>query len=98
MRCGEILGLKWSDINFDKKMISVNRSLAFVPGEGYLLTTPKTKNAKRQIRVSEPLADLLFLHKQKQEELRTLLGCYNEQELVVCSNLGTVQDPKTFYG
>jgi len=95
MRRGEILGLKWSDINFDKKNISVNRSLAFVPGQGYLLSTLKTKNAKRQITISAQLADMLFLHKKKQEEVNTLFsGGYNDQELVICSHLGTIQDPQ----
>ncbi|KAB2335110.1 site-specific integrase [Bacillus mesophilum] len=95
MRRGEILGLKWSDINFDKKIISVNHSLAFVPGQGYKLSSLKTKNAKRKIPVSTQLAEMLSLHKQKQEEHRTLMdGCYNEQELVICSHLGTTQDPQ----
>ncbi|MFD1929602.1 tyrosine-type recombinase/integrase [Sporosarcina siberiensis] len=31
MRRWEILGLKWSDIDFDKEVIQVNRSLAYVP-------------------------------------------------------------------
>ena len=77
------------------KNISVNRSLAFVPGQGYLLSTLKTKNAKRQITISAQLADMLFLHKKKQEEVNTLFsGGYNDQELVICSHLGTIQDPQ----
>lgn len=30
IRIGELLGLKWKDINFEKKTISVNRTLVYV--------------------------------------------------------------------
>jgi integrase len=53
MRRGEILGLKWSDVDFANKRIHVNRSLAHIPKRGYTLTTPKTKSSKRQIPIPE---------------------------------------------
>ncbi|KYD29359.1 site-specific integrase [Parageobacillus toebii] len=42
MRRGEILGLKWSDIDFDKKVIHVNRSLGSSPN--YCVNSPLIDN------------------------------------------------------
>lgn len=82
MRRGEILGLQWSDIDFDKKMIQVCRSLAYVPEIGYMLTTLKTKNSKRQIPIPEFVLHELRVHKQRQEEWKGLVGkLYEDNDL-----------------
>jgi integrase len=95
MRRGEILGLKWSDIDFDKKVIHVNRSLAYVPNKGYILTTLKTKNSKRQIPISDNVVKELLIHKAKQEEWKKRLGkAYEDNDLVICTEMGTMQDPR----
>lgn len=41
LRRGELLGLKWSDIDFYKKTISVNRSIATKKGGGISIHSPK---------------------------------------------------------
>jgi integrase len=48
MRRNEVLGLKWDDLDFEKKTISLNRGLVAV---GYELhqTRGKTRNARRPI-------------------------------------------------
>lgn len=95
MRRGEILGLQWSDIDFENKMIHVCRSLAHVPRSGYILTTLKTKNSKRQIPIPEFVLQELCLHKQLQEEWKGLVGgVYEDNNLVICTNTGTLQDPR----
>ncbi|MED0660985.1 site-specific integrase [Bacillus smithii] len=92
---GEILGLKWCDIDFDKKIIHVNRSLAYVPNKGYILTTLKTKNSKRQIPISDNVVKELLIHKAKQEEWKKRLGkAYEDNDLVICTEMGTMQDPR----
>ncbi len=45
MRRGEILGLKWSDIDYVNNTIQVQRSLAYVPKKGYTLTSTKTRKS-----------------------------------------------------
>jgi integrase len=49
-RQGEVLGLKWSDVDFQKKQISINRT--FNMGRFF---TPKTKGSARRIDLS-PMA------------------------------------------
>lgn len=45
MRRGEVLGLRWEDIDFEKKMISVQRNITF-PTNQPNITTPKTENGR----------------------------------------------------
>jgi len=64
LRRGEILGLKWCDVDFERRSISVNKQLVReykidIGGEAtkhYDTKQPKTKNAKRTIHMIEPLA------------------------------------------
>ncbi|MGB5945310.1 tyrosine-type recombinase/integrase [Paenisporosarcina sp.] len=95
MRRGEILGLKWCDIDFERKCIHVNRSLAYIPKNGYIFTSLKTKKSKRQIPISQFVLNELCTHKKLQEDWKELVGVlYENQDLVICTNTGTIQDPR----
>jgi integrase len=54
MRQGEILGLRWSDIDFTSKTISVRRSFT-----GGKLQEPKTASGRRTINMPDALASIL---------------------------------------
>ncbi|MEK4083798.1 site-specific integrase [Psychrobacillus sp. FSL K6-1415] len=95
MRRGEILGLQWSDIDLEQKVIHVKRSLAHVPKKGYIFTSLKTKNSKRQIPIPEFVLNELVLQKKRIEEWKELVGSvFEDQELVICTNTGSLQDPR----
>ena len=95
MRRGEILGLKWSDIDFENKRIRVNRSLSYTTKRGYLFTALKTKKSKRQIPITEKVLNELRRHKSIQEEWKKLVGdLYQDQDLIICTNYGTEQNPQ----
>ncbi|EEM04364.1 site-specific integrase [Bacillus pseudomycoides] len=49
MRNGEILGLQWKDIDFERRTLSVNRSLSPITKEFH---DPKTSTGKRLIHTS----------------------------------------------
>ncbi len=59
MRTGEITALKWSDIDFNKKIISVKRSR----NKG-IETTPKTKSSIRDVEILDVLLPYLENHLQ----------------------------------
>ncbi|WP_342541905.1 site-specific integrase [Paenisporosarcina sp. FSL H8-0542] len=95
MRRGEILGLKWSDIDYNKKTIYVNRSLVRVPKVGYLFTTPKTKHSIRQIPIPEFVLNELRTVKNGQEQWKQLVGeLFQNQDLIICTHTGSFQDPR----
>jgi len=54
MRIGELLGLKWEDINFKSGYMSIKRAVS----EGYI-STPKTENSIREIDIIEPVYNAL---------------------------------------
>lgn len=54
MRVGEVLGLRWEDIDFDNDEISVNHTLLYYDrgkgkGSAYSINPPKTRNSNRII-------------------------------------------------
>lgn len=70
MRIGELGGLVWSDIDFSKCAISVNRTMCYVQGEnGYYYEPhiPKTACGKRLIPMTNKCAEAL--RKQRRSQL-----------------------------
>ena len=61
MRKGELLGLKWDDIDFKKNLISVNRSVWY--GGGTNIKEPKTEAGIRKIPILLPLQNELQKYK-----------------------------------
>ncbi len=77
MRIGEFAGLQWGDIDFDKKVINVNRSLTtgYVDGKKIEeLTTPKTFNSYRAIPFFGETEECLRRWKAQQDETKKKLG------------------------
>ncbi|TDW02176.1 tyrosine-type recombinase/integrase [Pseudobacillus badius] len=95
MRRGEVLGLKWDDIDLANKKIHIKRSLSYVSGEGIIFKEPKTQKSKRQISISKYVVDVLEQHKLKQKGLKEKHeGYYKDQGLVVCTQDGKPVDPR----
>lgn len=97
LRIGEILGLKWSDIDFKNNELHVNRSLqkAAIYEDDKIVryevqeTTPKTKNSLRTIPVPQNIIKKLRTHKNEQNELILLLQEeYDNKNHVFCNKLG----------
>ena len=68
MRMGELLGLNWSDIDWESGLISVQRQRQYVPGVGCSLVEPKTRCGIRTIKVGETSLSILRSHKRVNEE------------------------------
>jgi len=67
LRKGELLGLKWNDINFDTRTLQVKRSLSQTK-EGPMFVPPKTAKSRRSIGLSRIAIDALRRHKLVQDE------------------------------
>lgn len=65
LRQGEALALKWSDIDFENKRITVNKTAVRIEGK-QSLQTPKTKNSKRVISIDPTTLSILKNWKKDQ--------------------------------
>lgn len=73
MRSGELRGLCWEDVNFQKREIHVAHTLTYQDG-AYHLETPKTKTSDRIIPMMENVFCLLKEQRKNQLKLRLLMG------------------------
>lgn len=72
MRIGEILGLTFDCIDFDKGLITVNKTLCYLPNNGeaiYELHSPKTRAGKRQIPMIQDVKDVLLEQRKRKDKI-----------------------------
>lgn len=74
LRSGELRGLQWCDIDYKKKKLNVNHTLAYITGEGYRLGTPKTNTSVREVPLIDGAIRILKKQRKKQLEYQMLLG------------------------
>ena len=95
MRRGEVLGLKWADIDFKKKRITVKQQAKVEAGRA-VLGCLKTKSSYRTIPIGARLIEVLQWHKAQQDKLIKDLGdSYNDLGLVFCAPEGNIFPPNT---
>lgn len=71
LRAGEVGGLKWSDVDFENGVINVQRTiLQDAQKGGFYFGTPKTKNSKRKIPLTNEAVSILNNQKMLQCKLR----------------------------
>lgn len=94
MRRGEILALRWQDIDMDAATVRVERSLEQTKA-GLRFKAPKTKHGRRVIALPAFLVDELRGHWKAQQELRLALGVGKAppEGLVFCHPDGLPQTP-----
>ena len=93
MRKGELLGLKWSDLDSAKGSIQVQRQLQYLKPDGYILVPPKTKAGKRPIKLGQGMLAQLEKHRAHQELLKAAAGDkWQENGLIFTSSIGTYMD------
>lgn len=93
MRKGELLGLKWADVDLGLKVIRVNQQLQHFTGQGYIFTPPKTDKSRRQIPMGAALVEVFKEHKREQAQNKLMLGQdYHDMDLVFCLSNGNPQD------
>lgn len=97
MRQGEVFGIKWDDIDFEKSCLFIRRSLAHVIGKGAVFQAPKTKNSVRRILLMPEDVKNLRAYKKWQENYSEELGdLFAGHDLVFTSPFGEPMSPTNF--
>ena len=99
MRRGEILGLRWQDVDLDKSSVSVLHSLEQTRGGPLRLKTPKTKQSRRRVTLPPYIVQRLRGHKAIQAKERMRFGeSYQNNDLVFCRADGSFLPPDQLSG
>lgn len=105
LRRGELLALKWEDIDFKKRTLTVREQLVRAK-EGLIFKGLKTAKSRRVMPLRGDILEVLKIHRDRQarekENLKQTLGedafkeIYQENDLLFCTELGKPLDPDNF--
>lgn len=92
MRLGEILGLRWMDVDFSAKTVYVRQTLQH-PSTGIIFEPPKSKASKRKISIPEDTINVLKEYRKKLLEKSFGTGM---SDLCFTAENGSPIQPKNF--
>ncbi|MFO8102065.1 MAG: site-specific integrase [Dehalococcoidia bacterium] len=96
MRRGELLALRWCDIDLNIATISVTRSLLCLRNGSLEYREPKTNKSRRTIAMTPSLATKLREHRISQESFRIAIGkLLNQNDLIFSRPDGSPITPNT---
>jgi integrase len=95
LRRGELLALKWQDIDFEEGKLQVRRIWTRMPAAlnngkgGYVEAEPKTESGRRSVIIAPFALEKLRQHRSRQLEAKLKAGpAWKENDLVFCSSVG----------
>jgi len=65
LRQGELLGLKWDDVDFEDGSLQVRRTLT-ITKSGPVFTAPKTTSSRRSVKLTSNATEALKSHLKRQ--------------------------------
>ncbi len=108
IRLGELLGLRWEDVDVQGKRIYIRRTLNRLnkakkptnpnePTTEIVIQTPKSQNSIRSIPLlPQVLQDLQGWQRVQQSDKQTLGDAYCESGFIVTNPMGGYVEPRTF--
>jgi integrase len=97
MRRGEVLGLRWADVDFDDRQIAITQTLS-TAGKELVIGPPKTPRSRRHVFLDVQTVDVLRDHRKRQkiEQLAAGPGWERGSDLVFRNEIGNVVNPDVF--
>lgn len=93
LRRGEVLGLRWSDLDLLTSQMRIEQSLGRVQGKGLCFSTPKTTTSKRGVPIPLVVLETLKTHLIEQEIERAAHGGWPDSDLVFVTANGRPIEP-----
>ncbi|MEU5565049.1 site-specific integrase [Micromonospora musae] len=98
LRRGELLGLRWSDVDLDAATLTVRQNLVRASGE-LRVQAPKTRRSRRTLPLPPPVVAALRQQRTRQAEERLAAGpSWAGNDLVFSTSLGTPIEPRNLTG
>lgn len=71
LRTGEMIGLRWQDINFEKRVLHIRRTMEYrYSTNEWKIGEPKTKNSVRDVPLTQEAINILRNQKEKLETMK----------------------------
>ena len=97
MRRGEIVALRWRDVELEAGVVAVRGSIQEA-STGVEMGRAKTDASIRRIRIPEGVASFLTDHRAKQKVLARAVSTYKDQDLVFPREDGRMKRPSVVTG
>jgi integrase len=90
LRLGELLGLKWEDVELETGVLHVRRTAQWLPRQGTIFREPKTHRSRRPVALDRATVTVVREHRRRQLEEKLGLGpAYRDHGLVFATSVGT---------
>jgi len=94
LRRGEILGLRWGDVDLDRGTAIVRQTIQRQTGQGLVAQTVKTHRSRRMVELSGYVVAVLRKAKRAQAQSRLIAGpAWDDLDLITTTAHGTPLDP-----
>lgn len=94
MARGEILGLRWQDINFSKQTLSIRQTIVNTNAGPLIQPSAKTSTRERTLDLSASLVEKLKFHKAKQSAEIVALKNKSHPGLIFTTSTGNLVRPR----
>ena len=95
-RRGEITGLTWNDIDFNKSLIVINKTTQYLPNHGIYEKSTKSETSNRVIYIANSTKQILKKYQAEQFEKRMLLGSkWGNSNRIFTTDYGADMHPDT---
>lgn len=97
LRKGEIFGLRWRDIDFNKQQLTVNTTVVTSNHGIVIQDSTKTKHSRRTVKLTESTIRKLKEYKEWQSAYLDAIGAKDIYDgFLITSERGSVKDPNNF--
>ena len=99
LRLGELLGLRWQDLDLDSGTLYVRQTCQWLSQQGFIFRQPKSPSSNRSVALSPATVERLKQHRVEKIEQRLAVGlAHREDGLVFTNALGQPIHPSTLRG
>src|SRR6266487_2666734 len=102
LRRGELLALRWCDVDLEKSELRVERALSYVPNPDtghceFFVTDPKTEAGRRVVSLPRFVVDALRKYREYQRALRARSSRWQDKDVVFSTGDGGYMEPQNVY-